>query len=419
LDVSIDPAYDPAMDIDSSRTALAEAETQERISAREARFLLQAYHRSPVTVDRGNGCVFRDIEGRRYLDFITGIGVNALGYSHPRLIRTLQTQAELCLHTSNLFYHRYQGLLAERLVEWSGLDRVFFSNSGTEAVELALKAARAAGLRQRPAKRKIVALHNSFHGRSIGALAVTGQPKYRRPFEPLMDSVEFIAANDRDALRKAIGADTAAVIVEVVQGEGGIYPLSRAFVADVRDLTRLAGAMWIADETQCGLGRTGARFAYQMFGDIDLPDMVIAAKPLAGGLPLSATMFSQAAAAAIPLGMHGTTFGGGPLACRVAIEVLSILDELLPHVRSTGAYFQERLRWLAGRHRIITEIRGAGLMAGIQLGAPGDAFVDACLERGLAVNCTHDTVLRLLPPLIVTPREIDEALAILDDALRE
>jgi acetylornithine/N-succinyldiaminopimelate aminotransferase len=400
-----------------STIAAARVETDDTVTAREARFLLQTYQRSPITVDRGEGCVFWDINGRRYLDFITGIGVNALGYSHPRVMQTLHAQAERCLHTSNLFHHRYQGLLAERLVEWSGLARVFFTNSGTEAVETALKAARAAGNRHTPRKRKIVALHNSFHGRTTGALAVTGQATYRQPFEPLLADVEFIAPNDRDALRRAVDLETAAVIMEVVQGEGGIHPLSRAFVADVRELTARTGAMWIADETQCGLGRTGTRFAYQMFEEIALPDMVVTAKPLAGGLPLGATMFSEAAAAAIPLGMHGTTFGGGPLACRVAIEVLAIVEQLLPHVRTTGAYFQERLHWLAGRHRVIQEIRGVGLMAGIQLSIPGDAVVDACLDRGLAINCTHHTTLRLLPPFIVTPGEIDEALSIVDAAL--
>jgi predicted acetylornithine/succinylornithine family transaminase len=398
--------------------AAAEPDTQESVRAREARCLLQIYQRSPVTIDRGEGCVFWDIDGRRYLDFITGIGVNALGYSHPRVVQTLQMQAERCLHTSNLFHHRYQGLLAERLAEWSGLPRVFFSNSGTEAVEAAIKAARAAGNREAPKKRTIVALHNGFHGRTAGALAVTGQPHYRRPFEPLVEGVVFIAANDRDALRTAVDRETAAVILEVVQGEGGIHPLSRAFVADVRALTARVGAMWIADETQCGLGRTGDRFAYQRFEEIGLPDIVVTAKPLAAGLPLGATMFSEAAAAAIPQGMHGTTFGGGPLACRVAIEVLAIVEELLPHIRATGAYFQERLRWLAARHPAVVEIRGVGLMAGIQLRGSGDGLVQACLDRGLAINCTHDTVLRLLPPFIVTPREIDEALSILDDVLR-
>ena len=401
----------------ASTVALGETETQARISARESRFLLQTYQRSPITIDRGDGCVFWDIEGRRYLDFITGIGVNALGHSPPRLVRTIQAQAAQCLHTSNLFHHRYQGLLAERLVEWSGLARVFFSNSGTEAVETALKAARAAGNRHQPIKRKIVALHNGFHGRTMGALAVTGQEKYRRPFEPLVEGVEFIAANDRDALRRVVDRETAAVILEVVQGEGGIHPLSHAFVAEVRSLTQSVGAMWIADETQCGLGRTGTRFAYQQFPDVGLPDIVVTAKPLAGGLPLGATIFSEGAAAAIPLGMHGTTFGGGPLACRVAIDVLEMVDALLPHIRAAGEHLHDRLRWLAARHRVVTEIRCVGLMAGIQLGVPGDRFVEACLQRGLAINCTHDTVLRLLPPLIVTPGEIDEAIAILDAAL--
>jgi acetylornithine aminotransferase/acetylornithine/N-succinyldiaminopimelate aminotransferase len=262
-----------------------------------------------------------------------------------------------------------------------------------------------------------VALHNSFHGRTSGALAVTGQPQYREPFEPLMADVEFIAANDRQALRKAVDAETAAVILEVVQGEGGIHPLSRAFVHDVRALTTHAGAMWIADETQCGLGRTGTRFAYQMFEEVGLPDMVVTAKPLAGGLPLGATLFSDAAAAALPLGMHGTTFGGGPLACRMAIEVLAIVDELLPHIRAAGLYFQENLRRIATRHAVVEEVRGVGLMAGIQLSVPGEPFVTACLDRGLAINCTHNTVLRLLPPFIVTPREIDDALSIVDTVL--
>jgi predicted acetylornithine/succinylornithine family transaminase len=394
-----------------------ELDTQDAVADREARFLLQTYDRAPVTIDRGQGCTFWDIEGRRYLDFITGIGVNALGYSHPRLLRIVREQAGRCLHTSNLFYHRYQGALAERLAAWSGLDRVFFSNSGTEAVEIALKAARAASVRSRTGKRRIVALHNSFHGRTMGALAVTGHPEYRQPFEPLFGDVVFVTANDREELRRAIDDDTTAVVLEVVQGEGGIHPLSAEFVDDVRTLTRRAGAWWIADETQCGLGRTGARFAYQRFAGTDAPDIVVTAKPLGGGLPLGATMFSDEAASAITRGMHGTTFGGGPLACRVALEVLDIVDGLLPQIRCTGEYFAERLHWLCRRHELIREVRHAGLMAGIQLEVSGVRFVQDCLDRGLAINCTHDTTLRLLPPLIVTAAEIDEAVGILDVVL--
>jgi acetylornithine/succinyldiaminopimelate/putrescine aminotransferase len=295
---------------------------------------------------------------------------------------------------------------------------VFFSNSGAEAVEAALKAARAAGRLSSRSKRKVIALHRAFHGRTMGALAVTGHPPYRRPFEPL-DEVIFVEADDRGALRQAVDRDTAAVILEVVQGEGGIHPLSRAFLADVRASTLEAGALWIADETQCGLGRTGVRFAYQMFEGIGLPDIVVTAKPLGGGLPLGATIFSEEAAAALSVGMHGTTFGGGPLACRVALEVLDIVDDLLPRIRATAVHFHERLRWLARRHPVVREVRAAGLMAGLDLHIPGDPFVSACLDRGLAVNCTHETVLRLLPPLVVTAGEIDEAIEVLDRVLAD
>lgn len=387
------------------------------VYALERKFLLQTYARALITIDRGEGCYFWDISGRRYLDFITGIGVSALGHAHPRLVRAIQEQSALCVHTSNLFYHRYQGLLAERLAEWSGLPRVFFSNSGTEAMEAALKAARANGNRQQPRRRRVVALSNSFHGRSAGALAITGQERYRRPFEPLMERVEFIPPNDCAALCMAVDRETAAVVTETVQGEGGIWPLQPEFVAEVRDVTWRSGAFWIADETQCGLGRTGNRFAYQMYKRVDLPDIVVAAKPLAGGLPLGATMFSEKAAAAIELGMHGTTFGGGPLACRVALETLSVIDETLPHIREVATYLHESLRGLQKRHSVITEIRAVGLMAGIQLSIPGEDFVQACAAKGLAINCTHETVLRLLPPFIVTPREIIEAVTILDDVL--
>jgi acetylornithine/N-succinyldiaminopimelate aminotransferase len=384
------------------------------IHALDHQHLLRSYARYPLTIERGQACYFWDSEGRRYLDFITGIGVNALGYSHPRVLRAIQEQSRLCLHTSNLFYHPYQGALAQRLAEWSGLPRVFFSNSGTEAVEVALKVARAAGKSCTPRKNRIVALHNSFHGRTTAALAVTGQTKYREPFEPLLEGAEFICANDRSALKQAIRIDTAGVITETIQGEGGIHRLTPEFLADIRKWTREMGALWIADETQCGLGRTGTRFAYQMFDGVQLPDIVVTAKPLAAGLPLGATMFSEDIAASVEMGMHGTTFGGGPLACRVALEVLAVIDELLPSIRQSGEYLAQGLHELKARHSVVTEIRGAGLMAGVQLSMPGHAFVLACLNRGLAINCTHETVLRLLPPFIVSRAEIDEAMGILD-----
>jgi predicted acetylornithine/succinylornithine family transaminase len=382
----------------------------------EQQFLTKTYTRYPVTIERGDGAYFWDTHGRRYLDFITGIGVNALGYCHPRVVRTIQEQAGLCLHTSNLFSHPYQGELAQRLVKWSGLSRVFFSNSGGEAMETALKAARAIGKRQSPIRRKIIALSNSFHGRSAGALSVTGQPMYREPFEPLVDLVQFIDANDCAALVQAVDATTAAVVTETIQGEGGIHPLTAEFIQSVRESTRHAGALWIADETQCGLGRTGWRFAFQRFDNLSTPDIVVTAKPLAGGLPLGATIFSEAASIFEP-GMHGSTFGGGPLACRVALEVLTIIDELLPAIRENGAVLFESLRWLQQKHGIVDEVRGAGLMAGIELAVNAEGVVRECLDRGLAINCTHETVLRLLPPFIVSSAEIEKAVSILDQVL--
>jgi predicted acetylornithine/succinylornithine family transaminase len=384
----------------------------------EQNWLTRAFARYPITIERGEGCYFWDSDGRRYLDFVTGIGVNALGYSHPRLVRVIREQAGLCLHTSNLFHHRYQGELARRLVEWSGLARVFFSNSGSEAMEASLKAARAAGNRQSAPRRKVVALVNSFHGRSAGALSITGQPEYRAPFEPLIDGVEFVETNDRAAMCAAVDRTTAAVVTETIQGEGGIYPLTPQFLGVVRDVSRRAGALWIADETQCGLGRTGWRFAFQAFKELDAPDIIVTAKPLAGGLPLGATIFSEAASIFEP-GMHGTTFGGGPLACRVALEVLTLIDELLPAVRENGVFLFECLRGLQARHSIVNEVRGAGLMAGIDLAVAGEKIVHACLERGLAINCTHETVLRLLPPFIVGRAEIEKAVSILDEVLSE
>ena len=285
-------------------------------------------------------------------------------------------------------------------------------------MEAGLKAARAGGNRQQPRRRRVVALSNSFHGRTAGALAIAGQERYRRPFEPLMEGVEFIPPNDCGALRMAVDGETAAVVTETVQGEGGIWPLQREFVAEVRNVTHRSGALWIADETQCGLGRTGNRFAYQMYKGVDLPDIVVTAKPLAGGLPLGATMFSEEAAAAIELGMHGTTFGGGPLACRVALETLSVIDELLPRYSGgLGLFPRISPRVAETSQNAITEIRAVGLMAGIQLSIPGEDFVQACAAKGLAINCTHETVLRLLPPFIVTSRDIVEAVAILDDVL--
>ncbi|MEO8372872.1 MAG: acetylornithine transaminase [Candidatus Solibacter sp.] len=371
-------------------------------------FLLRNYTRYPVTLEAGEGVHVYDADGNRYLDMITGIGVNAFGYAHPRLTAVLQEQAARCIHTSNLVSSRPQQQLAERLCRLAGLDRAFFCNSGTEAVEAALKAVRA---RARPAKDRIVSLHRSFHGRSMGALSVTGQPCLRQNFIHHGANVTYVEPNDAGALREAIAEDTAALILEPVLGEGGIVPLDVGYLQMARDLTHGAGALLIADEVQCGLGRTGRPFAYQ-WADIQ-PDIVCVAKPLAAGLPLGATLFTEDAAQWLPPHSHGTTFGGGPLACTVALEFLDMMEEQLPHIAEIAAYFLEFLQALPR----VREVRSKGLMYGLQLDRPAYPLVEAALQRGLLVNATQDTVLRLLPPYITMKADANEAVRILAEIL--
>jgi acetylornithine/N-succinyldiaminopimelate aminotransferase len=379
----------------------------------ERDYLLQNYARYPLVLARGKGNYVYDIEGRRYLDFITGIGVNALGHAHPRIVKVVREQAGRMIHSSNLYYHEYQGPLAKRLVEMSGLTRVFFSNTGTESVEGALKMAKAHGRAIDAAKHEIISLDNSFHGRSIGALSVTGQPKYRHDFEPLMPGVRFVPGNDIAALEAAFSDRTAGMILELIQGEGGIYPLTHEYAAKARELADRHNALLIADETQCGVGRAGTYFAYQRSTPVILPDVVVAAKPVACGIPLGFIIANDRAAAAIKPGMHGTTFGGGPLACRVALEFLDILDGLMPHIQETGGYFHVELNALARKYGFVKEVRGFGLMLGMELTLPGKQLVLDAMKEGLLINCTHDTVLRFLPPYTVTEKEIDRAVKVL------
>ena len=379
----------------------------------ERQYVLQNYARYPLVLARGKGCHLYDPEGRRYLDFITGIGVNALGHAHPRIVKVLREQAGLLIHSSNLYYHHYQGPLAKRLAEISGLARTFFCNSGTEAIEGALKMAKAHGRAINPEKYEIVALENSFHGRSLGALSITGSPKYRQDFEPLIPGVKFVAANDEAALESAISGRTAAVVLEMIQGEGGIYPITASFARKARELASLYHALLIADETQCGVGRPGTYFAYQRTSPVILPDVMVAAKPVACGLPLGFIVANEEAAAAIKPGMHGSTFGGGPLACRVALEFLDVLDELLPSIQRVGGYFHLKLNELARKHGFVREVRGFGLMLGMELDVPGKQIVLDAIAEGLLINCTHETVLRFLPPYIATEKEVDQAVKIL------
>ena len=379
----------------------------------EGEFLLQNYSRYPLVVRRGKGCYVYDADGKRYLDLIAGIGVNALGHAHPRILSVIREQAGLLIHCSNLYYHEYQGPLAKRLAQISGLQRSFFCNSGTEAMEGALKMIRAHGGKISPEKHHIVSLDNSFHGRTLGALSVTGQEKYRRDFEPLLAGVRFIPPNDLAALEQAVSDHTAGIVLEWIQGEGGIYPLHVDYVRKARELAHRYNALLVFDEIQCGVGRPGRYFAYHLAEPVILPDIMVAAKPLACGLPLGVIVANEKAAAAIGPGMHGSTFGGGALACRVALEFLDILEGLLPSIYRLGGDFRMQLSELTRHHGFIKEVRGFGLMIGVELDLPGKQIVQDAMAEGLLINCTHETVLRFLPPYIITEQEIDRAVKLL------
>lgn len=383
----------------------------------ERQYVLQNYARYPLVLTRGKGCHLFDLEGKRYLDFLSGIGVNALGHAHPRILKIIREQSGLLIHGSNLYYHPYQGPLAKRLAEISGLNRTFFANTGTEAVEGALKMVHSHGRAIHPEKYEVIALENSFHGRTMGALSITGQPKYRQDFEPLVPGVRFIPANDVAALEQAFNERTAGMFMEMIQGEGGINPISPEFVARARSLADRYNALLVADEIQCGVGRPGTYFAYQRSTPVILPDVMVAAKPVACGLPLGFIVANERAAASIKPGMHGTTFGGGALACRVALEFLDILEELLPAIQRVGGYFHVSLNELARKHGVVKEVRGFGLMLGMELSVPGKQVVLDAMAEGLLINCTHDTVLRFLPPYIITEKEVDQALKILGKLL--
>jgi acetylornithine/N-succinyldiaminopimelate aminotransferase len=399
-------------------TELAEVSLKDHVQELEHEYLLQNYARYPILLHRGKGCYVYDSEGRRYLDLISGIGVNSLGYAHPRITKVIRQQAGLLIHTSNLYYHEYQGRLAERIAKISGLKRSFFCNSGAESMEGGLKMIRAHGRSISPSKFEIISLEGSFHGRTLGAISVTGQPKYRNDFEPLLPGIHFVPRNDIRALEQVVSDNTAGIVLEFIQGEGGIFSLSEAYVRKARELADRYNALLLFDEIQCGVGRPGTYFAYQLIDPPVLPDIMVAAKPMACGLPLGVITANEKAAAAIKPGMHGSTYGGGPLACRVALEFFDILDELLPSIVSVGGYFRMRLTELARHHSFIKEIRGHGLMVGVDLEFPGKQLVIDGMKEGLLFNCTHETVLRFLPPYILTEQDVDRAMLGLSKVLK-
>ena len=402
------------------------------VSRMEARLLLSTYERQPILFERGRGVYLWDADGKRYLDFLSGIGVNALGHSHPAVIATIRRQAGRLLHISNLFFHEYQAELARLLTRISRLDRAFFCNSGTEAWEGALKIARAFAQHQvknvrqeqknggrATAKTRILAMENSFHGRTFGALTTTGQPKYRSPFVPLLPGVTFVKFNDFDDLKNKFDATVCAVCIETIQGEGGVCPVAPEFLELASRLTKEGGALLLLDEVQCGLGRTGRHFGYQHYGV--LPDVVTVAKPLACGLPLGAILTTERVAACMHPGMHGTTFGGGPLACAVAIEFLRHEGKLLPHIREMGNYFRASLNKLAEKHTSVVDVRGAGLMLALELDDAelAKAVTRQLLEQRIIINRTHENVLRFLPPYVINKTHVDQVIKALDVALHD
>jgi len=394
------------------------------VQAAEAKLLLQTYERNPILFVGGEGVHLIDDKGDRYLDLLSGIGVNALGYRHPAIEEAIGEQSKKLLHISNLFFHNGQAELAARLTEMTGMDRAFFSNSGTEAWEAALKLARLyAGTRRSKGANigtKFLALDHSFHGRTMGSVATTEKEKYRAPFMPVMPGVDFVPFNDVTALRAAFSSEYCAICLEAIQGEGGIRLVSQEFLDAARELTRSTDALLIIDEIQAGLGRTGKWCAYQHYNV--QPDITTLAKPLAGGLPLGAMLCTEQVASAMQSGLHGTTFGGGPLACAVAIAVIDTLkrEEMLAHIQDVGGYFRAQLARLAAQHSaIVSGARGIGLMLAIELRSPDTAksVTAAMMQRRILINRTSETVLRFLPPYILGKSHVDLAIAALDEVL--
>src|SRR5580765_8419960 len=361
----------------------------EQIIELERRYLLQTYNRYPVAFERGKGVFLFDFEGKKYLDFVSGLGVNALGHAHPRIVKAIRDQASKLIHISNLYCHEYQGRLAEKLVQLSGLDRVFFSNSGTEAIEGSIKLARLASHRIGGLeKSRLIGLEGSYHGRTFGAMSLTGQDKYRKGFEPLLEEVTFVPRNNIQALRASVNDQTCAIVLEPIFGEGGILECSVEFLKECRAL---------ADQFKVAL------------------IFVAIAKPIAAGLPLGAFLAREEFASAISAGQHGTTFGGGPLACRVALEYLAIVEEekLLENVAKVGAYLQHELQQLVDNYAAAKEVRGRGFIQGIDLEIPTRPIVEQGLAQGVLFNSTQDTVVRFLPPFLLQEQHVDKGIRVL------
>jgi len=397
--------------------------TEEKIFERDDKNYLPVFKRYKIVLERGEGAYLYDINGKRYVDFLAGIAVNVLGHAYPPLVDAIAKQAAKVIHVSNLYYTEPQANAAAKLVKLSGLDRAFFGNSGAEANEGAIKIARKFAKKISPDKTQIISAWNSFHGRTLVTLTATGQPHYQEGLEPLPQGFDYVHFNDADELAAMISDKTCAVMLETIQGEGGIYPPRDGYLKRVRELCDKYGALLILDEIQSGIGRSGKFFAYEKYGI--KPDIVTLAKGLAGGVPIGAFVCTEEVAQAFKPGDHGTTFGGNPLACAAANVVLDTIpnEKFLAHVEEVGAYFKGRLLELQKKYpEQIGEIRGEGLILGAQLDKPkrsGVEIVNECMKRGAIINCTVGTVLRFIPPLIITPAQVDEVIDILDGVLGE
>lgn len=384
------------------------------------RVIAGTYRRFPVVFVRGKGCLLWDAEGNEYTDFVAGIAVCNLGHAVDSIAKAVADQADTLIHVSNLYYTVPQVELAKWLVEHSFADRVFFCNSGAEANEAAIKLARKYFFDQGKTKRwKIIAMEQSFHGRTFAALSATGQKKVREGFEPILEGFEFVPFNDIKALQNALSERICAVLVEPVQGEGGVRCPDPEYLHAVRRLCDETGTILIFDEIQTGIGRTGRLFAYEHFGVA--PDIMTLAKALANGLPIGAMLATEKIASAFTPGSHASTFGGTPLVAAAALKTLQLLEEqnVVEHGREMGKYFKKRLLWLKERHSFVEEVRGLGLMLGMRLSVPGAGFVEMCRQRGFLINCIQENVLRFVPPLVVTKDEIEALILCLDDVFHK
>lgn len=381
------------------------------------KFVMPTYKRSPVVISRAKGSKVWDVDGKEYLDLFAGWGVSGVGYCHPKVVEAIRSQAEKLIHMPNNFYNEFQGRLAEKISSNSFGGKCFFCNSGAEAVEAALKLARKYG--SSSGRCEIITTENSFHGRTFGALSATGQAKYREGFGPILPGFRYAAFADFGSLRRAFSENTCAVMVEPIQGEGGVHVASRKYFQDVRNLCSGHDVLLIFDEVQTGVGRTGEYFGYQVYG-VE-PDVMTLAKVLGGGFPIGALVVQQRLAEVFVPGNHASTFGGSPLACAAALAVFEAIEEgnLLENVKAMGAYLKTKLESQKLKHSIIKEVRGEGLMVGVELNTAGGAVVEKCMEKGLLINCTAGNVLRFLPAMTVTREEIDQGVHILDVVLGE